>query len=94
MNFKPGDRVQYPDDKYVDYERLRGLTGTVLKTFMGESRDVTSVRWDVPIPGGWTCNGLCEHGYGWNVYTSELIPISPQVEDLCGLLDLDLKEVL
>lgn len=94
MNFKLGDRVRYTDNEDASYEKLRGLTGTVLKYFIGDSHDIASVRWDVEIPGGWDCNGLCENGYGWNVYTEELIPMFLCDEDSFEIFDIDLGEVI
>lgn len=94
MNFALGDRVQYPNEDWVNYPKLRGLKGTALSTFMFSEHFVTSVRWDVEIPGGWDCDGLCEEGYGWNVSTEDLIPLPPQSEVSAEPLDLNLEEVL
>lgn len=69
MVFSPGDIVVLTKDHPDDNETLvAGCTGTVLR----DQGDISlsnwvNVCWDKEIDGGHNCEGLCRHGYGWNV---------------------------
>lgn len=69
MVFKDGDRVVLLEDNPDGNSTMKaGLCGTVVEdTDAYDDDHWVSVRWDEEVSGGHDCNGLCEHGFGWNV---------------------------
>ena len=66
--FRVGNRIRaivdHPEGNHHIHE---GDTGVVLAS----NSNYTKVRWDHDVHGH-DCDGLCEDGYGWNVYNSTI----------------------
>lgn len=72
FEYKVGDRVRCVVDAPDGREELTsGCMGTVVGMFKLDDIIVYKVRWDAYIRGH-DCNGLCDKGYGWNVYEDEI----------------------
>lgn len=88
--FKEGDRVvllyDHPDN---NEDLVYGCLGTVVSDERPD--DWVSIRWDDPINGGHTCDGLCEGGHGWNVPREQIKLAEDREindEDIAAISDL------
>lgn len=64
--FNIGDRVVAVADHPASNISIHaGDAGTICSQERGAPW--VGVYWDNPVDGGHSCNGRCEHGYGWRV---------------------------
>lgn len=67
--FYEGDRVEaIVDHPAGNPDLFAGDQGTVLD----DLRSYLRVKWDKHTSVGHDSSGLCEYGYGWNVYKDEV----------------------
>ncbi len=84
-DFSVGDRVLCVAEAPSNNESVHGLTGTVVSRteIKGRHGRWLGVCWDISIPHGHSCDGVCEDGHGYFVWEEDVTEEPSAVFDIC-----------